>query len=55
MKVSSKICALNIIIVILVALSVINVLGEDDVRCLQGVKNSLDNPEGKLTTWNFAN
>nr|TKS05804.1 leucine-rich repeat transmembrane protein kinase [Populus alba] len=54
MKVSFKICALNIIIVTLVAFSVINVLGEDDVRCLQGVKNSLDNPEGELTTWNFA-
>ncbi|CAK7338613.1 unnamed protein product [Dovyalis caffra] len=42
------------IIIILSALGAI-VSAEDDVRCLQGVKKSLDDPGGKLTTWNFAN
>lgn len=28
---------------------------EDDVTCLQGVKSSLSDPQGKLTTWTFAN
>ncbi|XP_043726319.1 probable inactive receptor kinase At1g27190 [Telopea speciosissima] len=28
---------------------------EDDVKCLKGVKNSLNDPDGKLGTWNFSN
>lgn len=27
----------------------------DDVRCLQGLKNSLTDPEGKLNSWVFSN
>lgn len=30
-------------------------VAQDDVRCLQGVKNSLHDPEGTLNSWNFAN
>ncbi|WCJ20869.1 Leucine-rich repeat protein kinase family protein [Euphorbia peplus] len=29
-------------------------IGEDDVRCLQGIKDSVD-PKGKLSSWNFEN
>ncbi|KAG8634314.1 inactive LRR receptor-like serine/threonine-protein kinase BIR2 [Manihot esculenta] len=32
-----------------------SVIGEDDVKCLQGVKTSLSDPQGKLNSWNFAN
>ncbi|XP_047308197.1 probable inactive receptor kinase At1g27190 [Impatiens glandulifera] len=28
---------------------------EDDVKCLEGVKNSLNDPQGKLTSWTFTN
>ncbi|KAK2967857.1 hypothetical protein RJ640_029851 [Escallonia rubra] len=28
---------------------------EDDVRCLQGVKTSLTDPQAKLSSWSFAN
>ena len=28
---------------------------EDDVMCLQGVKNSLSNPTNKLSSWTFTN
>lgn len=31
------------------------VVVEDDVKCLQGVKRLLTGPERKLDTWNFAN
>lgn len=34
---------------------VCSVIGEDDVKCLQGVKNSLIDPEAKLSSWTFAN
>ncbi|KAL5740125.1 hypothetical protein ACOSQ2_029305 [Xanthoceras sorbifolium] len=30
-------------------------LGEDDVKCLEGVKSSLNDPEGKLSSWSFKN
>ncbi|KDP45434.1 hypothetical protein JCGZ_09683 [Jatropha curcas] len=30
-------------------------IGEDDVRCLRGVHSSLSDPQGKLSSWNFAN
>ncbi|KAJ9152519.1 hypothetical protein P3X46_026079 [Hevea brasiliensis] len=32
-----------------------SVIGEDDVKCVQGVKTSLSDPQGKLSSWNFAN
>ncbi|CAL1357872.1 unnamed protein product [Linum trigynum] len=28
---------------------------EDDVRCLEGLKSSLQDPEAKLSSWNFSN
>ncbi|CAN8266066.1 unnamed protein product [Cochlearia groenlandica] len=28
---------------------------EDDIRCLQGVKSSLTDPQGALRSWNFVN
>ncbi|XP_060198182.1 inactive LRR receptor-like serine/threonine-protein kinase BIR2 [Lycium barbarum] len=28
---------------------------EDDIRCLQGLKNSLTDPNGYLNSWNFLN
>ncbi|KAK0583847.1 hypothetical protein LWI29_003940 [Acer saccharum] len=31
------------------------VVGEDDVKCLEGVKSSLNDPEMKLSSWNFQN
>ncbi|PIM99786.1 Serine/threonine protein kinase [Handroanthus impetiginosus] len=30
-------------------------LAEDDVRCLREVKNSLTDPNGRLSAWNFSN
>ncbi|KAL5740124.1 hypothetical protein ACOSQ2_029304 [Xanthoceras sorbifolium] len=33
---------------------VTSAVGEDDVKCLEGVKSSLD-PEGKLSSWRFSN
>ncbi|EEF44972.1 inactive LRR receptor-like serine/threonine-protein kinase BIR2 [Ricinus communis] len=32
-----------------------SVIGEDDAKCLEGVRNSLSDPQGKLSSWNFAN
>ncbi|KAL2552385.1 Leucine-rich repeat protein kinase family protein [Forsythia ovata] len=31
------------------------VFSEDDVKCLQEVKKSLTDPQGKLSSWNFSN
>lgn len=28
---------------------------EDDIRCLEGLRNSLKDPENRLGSWNFAN
>uniref|UniRef100_A0A0E0PM74 Leucine-rich repeat-containing N-terminal plant-type domain-containing protein n=1 Tax=Oryza rufipogon TaxID=4529 RepID=A0A0E0PM74_ORYRU len=28
---------------------------EDDVRCLQGIKTSLSDPDGRLASWTFSN
>ncbi|KAL6013713.1 hypothetical protein ACLOJK_004211 [Asimina triloba] len=28
---------------------------EDDIRCLQGIKSSLSDPQNKLDSWNFSN
>ncbi|KMT05736.1 hypothetical protein BVRB_7g166660 [Beta vulgaris subsp. vulgaris] len=28
---------------------------EDDVKCLEGIKNTLNDPQGKLNSWNFRN
>ncbi|KAA8530325.1 hypothetical protein F0562_005034 [Nyssa sinensis] len=42
--------------IVVVFLSVISIaIGDDDVKCLQGVKQSLEDPEGKLSSWSFAN
>ncbi|KAK2647604.1 hypothetical protein Ddye_015093 [Dipteronia dyeriana] len=30
-------------------------VGEDDVKCLEGVKSSLNDPEMKLSSWSFTN
>ncbi|XP_059670608.1 probable inactive receptor kinase At1g27190 [Cornus florida] len=30
-------------------------IGEDELKCLQGVKNSLSDPQGKLRSWSFTN
>ncbi|XWS44252.1 hypothetical protein CRYUN_Cryun15aG0028400 [Craigia yunnanensis] len=34
---------------------VLSAVIEDDMKCLEGVKNSLDDPDGKLSTWTFNN
>ncbi|KAK2636347.1 hypothetical protein Ddye_031139 [Dipteronia dyeriana] len=34
-------------------LSVVSI--EDDIKCLEGIKNSLKDPEGKLLSWSFTN
>ncbi|KAL6960678.1 Inactive LRR receptor-like serine/threonine-protein kinase bir2 [Sarracenia purpurea var. burkii] len=31
------------------------VIGEDDVRCLQGLRNSLTDPDSNLASWSFTN
>ncbi|KAB5521108.1 hypothetical protein DKX38_025427 [Salix brachista] len=46
-----KVCT---VIAIFAALGAV-VFAEDDVRCLQGVSKSLNDPDGKLATWNFGN
>ncbi|KAL5582443.1 hypothetical protein UlMin_014885 [Ulmus minor] len=30
-------------------------VSEDDIRCLQGIKQSLKDPQGKLNSWDFKN
>ncbi|KAD2028393.1 hypothetical protein E3N88_41997 [Mikania micrantha] len=32
-----------------------SIIAEDDAKCLQGVHNSLRDPESKLSSWNFNN
>ncbi|OMO79103.1 hypothetical protein CCACVL1_13912 [Corchorus capsularis] len=34
---------------------VLSAVSEDDMKCLEGVKNSLKDPDGKLSTWTFNN
>ena len=34
---------------------VLSAVTEDDMRCLEGVKNSLKDPDGKLSMWTFNN
>ena len=34
---------------------VLSAVTEDDMRCLEGVKNSLKDPDGKLSSWTFNN
>lgn len=41
--------------IIFFAFLVALVLAEDDVKCLQGVKNSLKDPQNKFNSWNFSN
>lgn len=45
------IIALGIVFLVLVS----SVAGKDDVKCLQGVKKSLKDPQGMLSSWNFSN
>ncbi|KAJ8750236.1 hypothetical protein K2173_014151 [Erythroxylum novogranatense] len=51
---SRKIAAL-VIIVLTYASLVSSAIVEDDVKCLRGVKTTLTDPQGKLTSWNFGN
>ncbi|KAK8687965.1 hypothetical protein V6N13_086754 [Hibiscus sabdariffa] len=34
---------------------VFSAVAEDDLKCLEGVKNSLTDPDGKLSSWTFNN
>ncbi|KAB2075616.1 hypothetical protein ES319_A07G234900v1 [Gossypium barbadense] len=34
---------------------VLSAISEDDMKCLEGVKNSLKDPDGKLSSWTFNN
>ncbi|XVE83868.1 hypothetical protein DITRI_Ditri16bG0122600 [Diplodiscus trichospermus] len=34
---------------------VLSAVAEDDLKCLEGVKNSLQDPDGKLSSWAFNN
>lgn len=34
---------------------VLGFVEENNVKCLQGIKNSLTDPQGKLARWNFSN
>ncbi|KAL0377494.1 UNVERIFIED_CONTAM: Inactive LRR receptor-like serine/threonine-protein kinase BIR2 [Sesamum radiatum] len=43
------------LVLLLVSLLFSFSFGEDDTRCLQEVKNSLTDPEGKLNSWVFSN
>ncbi|KAL3526472.1 hypothetical protein ACH5RR_011128 [Cinchona calisaya] len=53
---SSKLIS-SFLLIFLITLSNLSgfTVGEDDVKCLQGVKNSLSDPEGELSLWNFSN
>ncbi|KAM7268518.1 hypothetical protein ACFE04_010684 [Oxalis oulophora] len=41
--------------IILCSSRVSGAIAEDDVKCLKGLKSSLDDPEGKLNSWSFTN
>lgn len=45
-------CSVGILLI-----SVLSLAGaqDDDVRCLRGVRNSLQDPQGSFSLWNFAN
>uniref|UniRef100_A0A5B6YIS8 Protein kinase domain-containing protein n=1 Tax=Davidia involucrata TaxID=16924 RepID=A0A5B6YIS8_DAVIN len=46
----------HVLPIVLIFLYVISMaIGEDDVKCLQGVKNKLGDPQSKLSSWNFSN
>jgi Leucine Rich Repeat (LRR) protein len=36
-------------------LFILSTAAEDDVKCLQGIKSSLIDSQGKLNSWNFKN
>ncbi|KAK8566031.1 hypothetical protein V6N13_021106 [Hibiscus sabdariffa] len=40
---------------ILLPALVFSAVAEDDLKCLEGVKNSLHDPDGMLNSWNFNN
>ncbi|XP_054789633.1 probable inactive receptor kinase At1g27190 [Prosopis cineraria] len=42
-------------LIFLIYFSSLSVSIEDDVVCLEGVKNSFSDPNGKLSTWSFTN
>lgn len=42
-------------LILLFSLIALSLAAEDDVKCLQGIKNSVDDPQGKLNSWNFRN
>lgn len=42
-------------IIIIIIISTCVVIGEDDVNCLQGFKDSINDPEGSLNAWIFGN
>ncbi|KAD3641078.1 hypothetical protein R6Q59_003692 [Mikania micrantha] len=46
---------LFITFVLLLCIEPLSVIAEDDVKCLQGVKTSLDDPRSEISTWNFSN
>ncbi|KAK9756840.1 hypothetical protein RND81_01G124500 [Saponaria officinalis] len=43
----------NIILLLMIILT-LSAADEDDVKCLRGVKNSLEDPQSKLISWNFT-
>ncbi|XP_044505365.1 inactive LRR receptor-like serine/threonine-protein kinase BIR2 [Mangifera indica] len=53
------VCATFLIILMATQMSfscfVSSAVAEDDIKCLEGVKNSLKDPQGKLSSWSFAN
>ncbi|XP_010528295.1 PREDICTED: inactive LRR receptor-like serine/threonine-protein kinase BIR2 [Tarenaya hassleriana] len=51
----SKFLLLSIAVTVVFFCCLVMAADEDDVRCLQGVKNSLSDPQGALKLWNFAN
>ncbi|KNA18134.1 hypothetical protein SOVF_073070 [Spinacia oleracea] len=42
-------------LILLFSLLTLSLSAEDDVKCLQGVKSALNDPQGKLNSWDFRN
>ncbi|XP_031254846.1 inactive LRR receptor-like serine/threonine-protein kinase BIR2 [Pistacia vera] len=53
------VCAMFLIVLMATQMSfsgfVSSAVAEDDIMCLEGVKKSLNDPQGKLSSWSFAN
>ncbi|XP_043704106.1 inactive LRR receptor-like serine/threonine-protein kinase BIR2 [Telopea speciosissima] len=45
----------TLFLLLLTSMIAVSVVVEDDVKCLKGVKGSLSDPQGKLSTWDFSN